>query len=94
MRRIPIKNASNKSKNEKAPITKIRMSLRSVWMREEAFVFFIELGITETIADSLMSLDDVCSEFFSEITDIDFDDLLISPGIIDSPDSFCELSLG
>lgn len=41
-----------------------------------------------------MSLDDVCSEFFSEITDIDFDDLLISPGIIDSPDSFCELSLG
>ena len=70
------------------------MSLRSVWMREEAFVFFIELGITETIADSLMSFDDVCSEFLSEITDIDFDDLLISPGIIDSPDSFCELGLG
>jgi hypothetical protein len=34
------------------------------------------------------------SELLAEVTDIDFDDLLICPGIIDSPDFFCELSFG
>jgi hypothetical protein len=48
----------------------------------------------EHISDSLVSLDDMGSEFFSQVADIDLDDLLIGPCVIDSPDSLCELCLG
>jgi hypothetical protein len=47
----------------------------------------------EHISYSLMCLDDMGSELFSQVADIDLDDLLIRPGIIDSPDFFCELCL-
>lgn len=43
MRRVPIKNASNKSKNINAHITNIDMSRRSVWRREVSFSFFFSL---------------------------------------------------
>lgn len=49
---------------------------------------------TEAISDSLMCLDDVSSEFLSEISYVYFDDLLICPGVIDSPYFLCELALG
>lgn len=40
-----------------------------------------------------MSLDDMTSELLAQVADIDFDDLLIGPGIIDSPDFFREFGL-
>ena len=123
MSRVPIKNASNKSKNVKAPITNIDMSRRSVWRREvsfsslfslqkNAYTFFrycflffqcmrqedvilnsscfIEGLCIEAISDSLVCLDDVSSDLLAEVSDVDFDDFLICPCIIDSPDLFCE----
>jgi hypothetical protein len=57
--------------------------------------FFIDMVLdTETVADSLMCLDHACSELLPEVADIDFDDFLICPCVIDSPDSLCEFSLG
>ena len=47
------------------------------------------MGI-DFIADSFYSLDGIFVEFASEISDVDLDDFLLCPGVIDPPDFFEE----